>query len=97
RGIVNLQAVCCHGLEVVAAGDRRDVMAVLVQPGADHAADRAGTVNDETHEPPRIVTGIETDVGHSRLPPLGSGHKKRSAAGQSAGSWPRHVKAARRS
>jgi hypothetical protein len=45
------QAVVAYGLEVRAAGDQRDVVAVLEETRADHAADRAGPVDDDPHRP----------------------------------------------
>jgi len=41
------QAIAGDRLAVRAAGDQRDVVAGLVQPRPDHAADRSGAVDDE--------------------------------------------------
>ena len=50
-GGLDAQPVVADRLVVRAARDQRDVVAVLEQAGADHAADRARAVDDEPHRP----------------------------------------------
>jgi hypothetical protein len=43
------EAVGLDCLQVVAASDKEDVVAMLEEAGADGATDGAGSVDDETH------------------------------------------------
>src|SRR5688572_11297285 len=53
--ILDRQAVVPEGVAVGAACDQGHVVAVLGEPGADHAADPTRTEHDEPHGPDRTM------------------------------------------
>ena len=53
-GVSNLQAALAHRVQVGAAGDEHDVVAVLEELRADGAADGAAPVDDVPHQTLRL-------------------------------------------
>ena len=67
-GSTSLSPVVAHGLEVRAARDRDDLVAVFEQTPGDHSAHRPGAEDDDTHQSRPVPFAASMYAGRSPPP-----------------------------